>query len=99
VKSALLKSDAGRFETLMQLVQMLAPVAIYDFPFDYVRQREMIVQQMTPADEKALAQKYLRPEKMIYVVVGDKASQFEKLKELGLGEPVLVDRNGRPVGN
>jgi zinc protease len=98
VKSALLKSDAGRFETLMQLAQMLTPVALYDLPFDYVHQREMTVQEMTPADEKELAQKYLRPENMIYVVVGDKASQLDKLKELGLGEPVLVDREGRPVG-
>jgi zinc protease len=99
VKSTLLKSDAGRFETLMQLAQMLTPVVMYDLPFDYVRQREAAVQKMTPEDQKALAQKYLRPEKMVFVIVGDKSTQFDKLKELGLGDPVLVDRDGKPVTN
>jgi zinc protease len=97
VKSTLLKSDAGKFETLMQLSQMLTPVATFDFPFDYVHQRELTIQQMTAADVKMLAQKLLRPEKMIYVIVGDRATQFDRLKELGLGDPVLVDREGKPV--
>jgi zinc protease len=76
---------------------MLTPVATYGFPFDYVRQRELAVQQMTAADVKTLAQRLLRPEKMIYVIVGDKATQFGRLKELGLGDPVLVDRDGKAV--
>ncbi len=95
VKSALLKSDAGKFETLMQLAQMLTPVVLYDLPFDYVSRREAIVQQMTTSELKTLAQKYIRPERMVYVIVGDRATQFEKLKGLGLGDPVLVDREGK----
>ena len=34
---------------------------------------------------------------MIYVVVGDAATQLEQLKELGLGDPVLLDADGNPV--
>ncbi len=97
VKSVLLKSNAGRFETLSQLGRMLMPVAQYGLPFDYVRQREEIVRTMTVEQHRALAQKYLRPDQMIYVIVGDRATQFEKLKELGLGDPVLVDKDAKPV--
>jgi zinc protease len=39
------------------------------------------------------------PDKMVYVIVGDKATQFDKLKELGLGDPILVDKVGKPVTN
>jgi zinc protease len=99
VKSTLLKSNTGRFETLAQLGQMLTPVALYGLPFDYVKQRETIVRRMTTQEEKGLAQKYLHPDKLIYVIVGDKATQFDKLKELGLGDPFLVDKEAKPVTN
>jgi zinc protease len=36
---------------------------------------------------------------LIYLIVGDKATQFDKLKELGLGDPVLLDKDGKPVLN
>jgi len=46
-----------------------------------------------------LAQKYLQPGKLVFVIVGDKATQFDKLKELGLGDPILVDKDANPVKN
>ncbi|MDP4292455.1 MAG: insulinase family protein, partial [Bacteroidota bacterium] len=97
VKSTILKSYSGRFETLSQLNGMLYPIVIYNFPFDYISKREAIVQNMTPAEHATLSQKFLHPEKLIYLIVGDKATQFDKLKELGLGDPVLLNREGKPV--
>jgi zinc protease len=99
VKSVLLKSNAGRFETLGQLGRMLMPVVQYGLPFDYVRKQEDIVRNMTVDEHRALAQKYLQPDKMIYVIVGDKATQFDKLKELGLGEPIQLDKEAKPAAN
>jgi len=34
---------------------------------------------------------------MTYVIVGDAKTQFEQLKDLGVGQPILVDREGNPV--
>jgi zinc protease len=97
VKNTLLKANAGRFETLQQLNGMLMPIVQYGYPFDYVRQRETTVQKMTLAEHTALAQKYLHPEQLVFVIVGDKETQFDKLKELGLGDPILLDKDGKPV--
>jgi len=97
VKSTLLKSFSGRFETLMQLGSMLVPVVQYNLPMDYIAKRQTEIQKMTNEELKSLAQKYIQPEKMIYLVVGDKATQFDKLKDLGLGEPVLLDKDGKLV--
>ena len=97
VKSTLLKSNAGRFETLQQLSGMLLPVVQYNLPFDYVKQREDFVRKITTDQQKELSQKYLMPDKMVYVIVGDKATQFDKLKELGLGDPILLDKEGKRI--
>lgn len=97
IKSTLLKSNAGRFETLMQLGGMLQPVVMYNLPFDYIKQRETIVQKMTPEEHAKLSQKFIQPDKLVYLIVGDKATQFDKLKELGLGDPILLDKDGKVV--
>ena len=97
VKSTLLKSNAGRFETLQQLGGMLGPIVTYGLPFDYIKQRESFVKKLTLDEQKALAQKYLQPQKLVFVVVGDKETQFDKLKELGLGDPILLDKDGKLV--
>jgi zinc protease len=97
IKSTLLLSNSGKFETLQQLNEMLAPIAMYNLPFDYIKQREEIVQNMTPDTHAALSQQFIHPGKLIYLVVGDKATQFDKLRELGLGEPVLLTTDGQPV--
>jgi zinc protease len=99
VKSTLLKSNSGRFETLPQLNDMLAPIVMYNLPFDYIKQREAIVQKMTKEEHAQLSQKFIHPDKLIYLVVGDKATQFDKLKELGLGDPILLDKDGKPATN
>jgi zinc protease len=97
VKSTLLKSNSGKFETLQQLNDMLAPIVIYNLPADYIKQREAVVQKMTTEEHKMLSQKLIHPDKLIFLIVGDKATQFDKLKELGLGDPVLLDKDGNPV--
>ncbi len=99
VKSTLLKSNSGKFETLQQLNEMLAPIVTYNFPFDYIRQREKIVQNMSQADHTLLSQRFIHPDKLIFLIVGDKATQFDKLKELGLGDPVLLNTEGKQVNN
>lgn len=97
VKSTLLKSYSGKFETLQQLNEMLAPIVMYNLPLDYIKQREEIIQKMTPAEHALLSQKFIQPDKLIYLIVGDKATQFDKLKELGLGDPILLDKDGQPA--
>ncbi len=96
-QDALVKSNALRFETLGALLGMLNAIAEYNLPFNYVKNEEEIVKGMTQEKIKVLAQKYLEQDKMIYVIVGDAASQLEQLKQLGLGDPVLLDANGNQV--
>ncbi len=92
-KDALTKSNTRRFETLGALVGMLNLVAAYDLPFDFIKQEERTVLEMTQDRHQDLARQYILPEKMIYLVVGDAKTQLEGLSELGLGEPILLDKD------
>ncbi|MFN8259073.1 MAG: pitrilysin family protein [Bacteroidales bacterium] len=89
-KNTLLKSNALRFETLGSLIGMLNEISSYNLPFDYVKKEEGIVKSMTLDSHKQLAQKYIVPDKMVYLVVGDAATQLEPLKNLGFGDPILI---------
>ncbi len=93
-KNSLIRSNARSFETLGALRGMLNSIATYNLEFDYVKQREEFVRQFTQDQLKELANKYIEPNTMIYLVVGDAKTQLEPIKALGLGEPVLLDRDG-----
>ena len=90
-KDALIKSNALQFETIGSQVGMLEEISLYNLPKDYVKSQEAIVTKMDINQHKALAQKYINPLKMYYVIAGDAATQLEPLSEIGFGKPVLVE--------
>lgn len=91
-KSFLIKSNARAFETASAKLGMLDNISKYGWTANYVKEREQIVKTMTVDQIKALSQKYLDPNKMIWLVVGDAKTQLPRMKELGLGEPVLLSK-------
>jgi zinc protease len=92
-KDALIKSDALNFETLGALLGILNNIAMYGYPDDYIKQHEDFVKNLTAEKHKELAQKYIHPDRMIYLIVGDAASQMKTLEKLGLGNVTLIDQD------
>ena len=90
MKGALLRGQALKNETLSDKLSMLGEVSAYGYADDYRAQNARAIDAMTLEDVKALAAKYLRPDAMNYLVVGDAESQVEGLKELGYGEPIML---------
>lgn len=97
-KSFLLRANARAFETGGAKLGLLSSMSTYGFEADFVLQREQIVRDMTIEDVQALAAEHLDPEEMIWLVVGDAETQIPRLRALGLGEPIVLDTSGRPVG-
>ncbi len=95
----LLKSNARAFETLGAKINMLQNISAYGLPHDYVVGREQIVRAMTRERIKELAERYVDPDRMIYLVVGDAGTQLERLTAVGFGRPILIDRNANPIGD
>ena len=96
-KSFLIKSNARAFETAGAKLNMLENISKYGWKYDYVKEREQIVKNMTVEQIKALSGKYLNTDKMIWLVVGDAKTQLPRLKELGFGEPILIQKPGSGV--
>lgn len=90
-KNALIKSNSRRFETLGALLGMLRNIGTYDLAFDYIKDNEAIVKAMTLDKHKGLAQKYINPMAMYYVIAGDAETQMDQLIKLGFGKPILVE--------
>lgn len=91
-KGFLIKSNARAFETAGAKLNMLENISKYGFKNDYVKGREEIVMAMTVKQIKDLSAKYLDANKMIWLVVGDAKTQLPRLKELGFGDPVLINK-------
>ena len=89
-KSYLLKSGAREFETRNAKLRMLTNISAYHWPFDYANQQQQLIKGMSVARIRELAGKYIRPDRMNYIIIGDAESQVKKLAQLGLGEPVLL---------
>ncbi len=96
-KNAMIKSNARRFETLYSLIGMLQSRSAYGYPADYIKQEEEVIKNMTLEQHKALAQKYITPNKMTYLIVGDAATQFEQFNDAGFDAVKLIDQDAREV--
>lgn len=96
-KAVLQKSSARQFETTRDLLGVLQNISSYGLAADYVAEQQKQLEQMTLAEAQSTLKQFINPDAMVYLVVGDAASQLPRVKELGLGEPVLLDRNGQPV--
>ncbi|MEN8887088.1 MAG: insulinase family protein, partial [Winogradskyella sp.] len=90
-KGFTIKSTARAFETLCAKLNMLSNISNYGFDDNYAKQRETIVKDLTLTEVKALINTYIKPNQMIYLIVGDAATQLDKLEDLGFGKPILLN--------
>jgi zinc protease len=93
MKNAMGQRDALRYETGPQKAGFINRLLEYNLPANYVELQNKILQGMTPEQIKAMAAKYIRPEKMNILLVGDKAKIIDGVKKLGY-EIVELDVDG-----
>ncbi len=91
-KGYLIKSNARAFETSRAKLRILSNISKYDWDINYIKNRENFVENVTTAEIKELANKYINPNKMIWLVVGDAETQLQRMKELGFGKPILINK-------
>ena len=98
-KQSLVRGFPRTFETPEQIAGRLATVALYGLPDDYFDSYVERVSAVTADDVKRVATRYLDPDRMAIVVVGDRAVVEKGLRELeGIGASItLLDLEGNPV--
>ena len=95
-RSAVGQRDARRFETPAQKLGFLSNILTYSLDEDFVEQQNRILAEITRAQIDTLAARYMGPDDMQIVVVGDKQVILPDLKTLGY--PIVeLDADGKPV--
>ena len=94
-KDSFARSLPGLFETTGQAAQSVAQLFIYNLPIDYYRSLPAKIDSVTVGDVKRVAGKYLMPESMVIVAVGDRSKIEPELGKLNLGKIELSDLGGK----
>jgi zinc protease len=96
-KDSIARSLPGRFERGTDASGTFAELFTYDLPLDYYAKFPDAVNAVTAEQAQAVAQKYVLPEKIIVVAVGDRSKIEEDMKKLNLGKMEIRDTDGKIV--
>lgn len=91
MKEALLRQQALQTETLNDKLGILGDISVYGYPEDYLARNAEQLEALELEGFRNLAETYIRPDALNYLVVGDAATQAERLGDLGYGDPVMLD--------
>lgn len=90
-RSALSRSRARAFETAGAKLDVLEAIGDFGLPADYLARESAVIEGLTVEQVRRVAQARIDTDAMIYVVVGDAATQAARLEALGYGAPVMAN--------
>jgi len=96
-QDSLTKTLAGDWETQEAVSGSMGQMVRFGLPDDYFKTFPGKVRALKTSDLDAIAKKLLAPDKMVWVVVGDRAKIESGIKSLGWGELKYLDPDGNPV--
>jgi zinc protease len=99
VKSGKVLGLPGRWETNSSVASSIHEMVSFGLPEDYFDTYAAKVKGLTQTQVASAAKSLVKPEGMVYVVVGDRSKVEAGLKALGLGDLKLLDADGNPVAN
>jgi zinc protease len=88
-KDDLLNSFIFRYDSPEKVLSEQVTLAVYGYPSDFLERYRAGVEKVTSADVERVAQKYVQPEKLAIVVVGNAAQIQPPLS--GLGKVTTLD--------
>jgi zinc protease len=97
-KDALLNSFIFRFDTRQKVLQRQLDYEFYGYPLDFLDRYPERIRKVTAADVRAVAEKYIHPDQLSSVVVGNSGEFGTPLSALGQSVVALdVTIPGAPV--
>jgi zinc protease len=96
LKNAIGQRDALRYETGFQKAGFIGNILKYNLPANFTDQQNKILTGITKGDINALARKWIKPEQLNMLLVGDKAKILPGLQKMGY-EIVELDSEGKKV--
>jgi zinc protease len=101
-KDNILNSFLFKYDTKDKILDERERLEFYGYPADYLETYKAALEKVTLADVTAVAKKYIHPDKLAVLVVGNGPEIKPGLDELKLGRCRTVDitipQPGRPAG-
>jgi zinc protease len=95
-QNKVIKENTRAFESLGNKLDLLTQIEKFNKAEDYIDKEQQLLMAMDLSDFKKIIGTYINEPEMVYVVVGDKATQLKEVKKLGKNV-VLLDIHGNPV--
>ena len=96
-KASLTLTLPGSLETMGALAFAIGEIVTFGLDDRYYDSYADRVRAQTPATVTAAAGRTVRPDHLVWVVVGDRTQIEPGLRQLGFGEIHLIDADGNPV--
>lgn len=96
-KDSLVRSLPAQFETSGRVTGSTSNIYIYDLGLDYYSKLSSRIEAVDTAQVKAAAEKYIVPEKLVVIAVGDRAKIGADLQKLNLGAVEVRDADGKVI--
>jgi zinc protease len=93
-KNKVLKRNTLLYESLGAKLSMLNDISKFGKSLTFLEEKQQKLVDMQLADFKETIQRQLKEEEMIYVVVGDKATQLDEVRKLGKRQLIELNING-----
>ena len=90
-KDDILNSFLFRYDTREKILAERERLEFYGYPADYLETYHDALEKVTLADVSAVAQKYIHPDKLAVLVVGNNTEIKPPVSDLGLGAPQAID--------
>jgi zinc protease len=97
-KSTLTATLPGGWETMAALATDIRSLVVFGLDDRYFDTYAERVRGVTAQAATVTAAEVIRPDKLVWVVVGDRAKIEPGIRELKLGEIKLIDADGNPLG-
>ena len=87
----------GSRETMNEVGSSIDELVEYGLPDDYYEKYAGRVRALQISDIEAAAKRVIRPDNLVWVVVGDRSKIEAGVRELNLGEVKFLDADGQPI--
>lgn len=87
----------GAWETMNAVGNSIVEIVRFGLPDNYFQSYPAKVGALTLEDLKHAAQTVVHPDRIMWVIVGDRSKIESGIRELGIGEIRLIDVDGNPV--
>jgi len=96
-KESTIRTLPANFQTTGTTAGTIATLYLYDLPPDYYQTLPGRISAIQATDVQAVAKKYLAPDRMLVIAVGDRSKIEPQITKLNLGAVAYKDLDGKAV--